>query len=165
MSKFEITRAFARRGEVAFASVEMSAEVAEIKLNGTVLPARSIEYLLNFSLQSLQDAYAGAKNADESRGLLLKKLESIQTGTIGVRGTGESADEETIVRRIVVGNALRARKAPGEKFELPETKDLDALWEKNAEKLQSAFEAELEKRRVARESRKKIAELDLDLAL
>lgn len=163
--KLEINREFARRGENAFATVTLSAEIGEVSLNGKVLPVRSVEYLLNFSLQSLQDAYAGAKNADESRGMLLKKLESIQNGSIGMRGVSETANEETIVQRIVVANALRAKKSAGEKFELPETSVLDAIWAKNASKLSVAFDAELEKRKIARENKRKIAELDLDLSL
>lgn len=74
----------------------------EFTLNDTPLPARAIEHLMNFALQTLQDAYAGAKSLDEARGNFGKKLAKILDGTIGVRTSGGSESAiDRFIRQVV----------------------------------------------------------------
>lgn len=58
----------------------------DIMLNENPLPPASIEYLLKFSLQCLQDAYAGATSTNEAQGSFNKKLDAIIAGKVGHRG-------------------------------------------------------------------------------
>jgi hypothetical protein len=76
-------------------SVEGTADINSIVINGKTLPDASIGYLLHFSLQSLQDAYAGAADLPEATANFDKKLLALMEGTIGVRsGGGGMSDEE-----------------------------------------------------------------------
>lgn len=161
MAKF--VREFARSAgkglgkDPAFAKVEMEF-TGEIWLDGTKLPPASVQYLMNFSLQSLQDAYAGAKTSDESRGLLLKKLEAICSGTIGMRGESGGVSEELAIQRVIVSRRL---KSAGK--DIPSNELLDQIWAKNAEKLQPEFEIEREKREAIRQAKAKVAKIEIDL--
>lgn len=161
MAKF--VREFARSAgkglgrEPAFASIECEYE-AKISLNGKEIPAASVQYLLNFSLQSLQDAYAGAKTSDESRGMLLKKLDAICSGTIGLRGESGGVSEELAIQRTVVSRRL---KSAGK--DIPSNELLDQIWAKNAEKLMPEFEIEREKREAIRQAKAKVAKIEIDL--
>lgn len=101
MTIHNIPRVFTKRATEKSAwsgrigSVEMVADVNSIKIGGKALPVASIDYLLNFSLQSLQDAYAGAESLDEAVGNWTKKHDALLEGTIGVRqGGGGMSDEE-----------------------------------------------------------------------
>lgn len=95
---YNITRLFTKRytdrkpWEGRIGHVEMEAEVASIKLNGKVLPESSVEYLLNFSLQSLQDSYASAESLTEGVNAFTAKMESLYDGTAGVRGGSGMSD-------------------------------------------------------------------------
>lgn len=80
-------------------------------LNGTELPETSVEHLLTFALQSLQDAYAGAENGPDAVARFNAKLERLLEGSIGVRvGTGVSALQAAIrqVLRPLVKDAVGA---------------------------------------------------------
>jgi hypothetical protein len=89
--------------------VELQADIAEFKVNGKQLPQTSIEYLLNFSLQSLQDAYAGADDLTEATANWEKKLAALMDGTVGVRsGGGGMSDEERA--ELYVAEAIYATK-------------------------------------------------------
>jgi hypothetical protein len=101
MTIHNIARVFAKRETAKsdwsgrIGAVEMVADVASIKVNGNDLGTASIDYLLNFSLQSLQDAYAGAESLVEAEAAWQKKLDALIEGTIGVRsGGGGMSDEE-----------------------------------------------------------------------
>ena len=99
-------------------------------LDGKVLPRVSIEYLMNFSLQSLQDAYAGADSMDEAQANWTKKYNALVEGTIGQRSS-DGVDEETRVARKVVLAALIAKYGKDSEQAKSDEAALDALFEKN----------------------------------
>lgn len=113
MAKIEVTtvpvsRAFDHKQHGRIGIVEMTAEVGSVTINGTVLPAASVEYLLTFSLQNLQDAYAGADSAADAQARWAKKLDRLLKGEIGVREAGDGASQLTMAIRAVIGESLRA---------------------------------------------------------
>ena len=57
-------------------------------LDGTELPQASADYLANFALQSLQDAYAGASSLDDATKRWEAKRTALLDGTIGARSGG-----------------------------------------------------------------------------
>lgn len=107
-------------------------------LDGTKLGDAAVRHLLNFALQTLQDAYAGAKSFDEAQGNFAKKRAALLEGTIGVRGNGES--EATKVARKLVLTEFKLGLGTGWK-DSEKWKAFDALSveEQNA-KLDAAFE-------------------------
>lgn len=145
----QVVREFVKREHGSIGRVVLESDVTTIKLNGKPVPEASIHYLLNFALQSLQDAYAGAKDLAEAQGLWAKKLDAIVDGTIGVRGAGASvSDEVRIGRRIVQGLYKKMVSKEAYKAWLTnddETKNafLDGLIEKNAAKLAPAIADEM----------------------
>lgn len=58
-------------------------------MDGMTLAPETVRHLATFALQTLQDAYAGAKNADDARGSFGKKYDRLIAGTIGTRVGGE----------------------------------------------------------------------------
>lgn len=125
VTDYAVTRAFNHRTYGAIGQVTLSGGIGDLELNGQTLPGRSVEYLLTFALQSLQDAYAGAANADEAKAAFDKKLNAIINGTIGIRtggGNGKPAYWKFV--RAIVRDALTKRKA--------EYEALDGAAEKNA---------------------------------
>lgn len=89
--------------------VELVADIASMSIEGRPLSVASIDYLLNFSLQSLQDAYAGAESLTEAEAAWEKKLFALIDGTIGVRsGSGGMSDEERA--ELYVAEAIYAQK-------------------------------------------------------
>lgn len=76
-------------------AVTLTVPDGEWTLDGKVLPAASVEYLANFALQCLQDAYAGADTLAEAKGKYDKKLDSILNGMVRVNA-GQSDVEKTI---------------------------------------------------------------------
>lgn len=99
--KYLVNRVFTKRETEKSAwsgrigAVELVANVESVTIGGKTLPEASVEYLLNFSLQSLQDAYAGADDLTEATANWEKKLAALMEGTIGVRsGGGGMTDEE-----------------------------------------------------------------------
>lgn len=113
--EYAIARVFTKReteksnwsGRVG--SVEGVADINKIVLNGNELGAASINYLLNFSLQSLQDAYAGAESLAEATANFEKKLAALLDGTIGVRGAGGGMSDEDRAKAYVAEQAVRAK--------------------------------------------------------
>lgn len=83
-------------------------------LDGGILPDASAQYQANFSLQSLQDAYAGAESLDEAKGNWGKKRDALIAGEIGVR-SGEGVSTFTSIARQIVRAQLK--KANGAKSE------------------------------------------------
>lgn len=97
-------RTFGKIGDVTF-----TAPKGKYVLNGTELPDASVAHLMTFALQTLQDAYAGAKSTDEALGSFNGKLDKLLNGTIGTRGSGDGADERTRVARQIVRGAVKAK--------------------------------------------------------
>lgn len=104
---YSITRSFIHRAYGDIGKAELVAPEGPYVLNGTTLPESSVRHLLTFALQTLQDAYAGAKNADEAVGAFGTKLDKLLNGTIGTRSAGAGVDERGKVARIIVGQWFR----------------------------------------------------------
>ena len=126
MANYLVNRVFTKRETAKsdwsgrIGAVNLEADVASVKIDGVTLPEASVEYLLNFALQSLQDAYAGAASIDEATANWDKKRVSLLAGTIGVR-TGEAGmtDEERaelyVAEAIYAGNYAKGT-AKGDEF-------------------------------------------------
>lgn len=81
-------------------------------LDGNILPASSVEHLMNFSLQSLQDAYAGAESLSDAIGRWAEKRDRIVNGTLGTRsGTAGEEAHMRFVRDIIRANLSPESKA------------------------------------------------------
>ena len=152
-----IERTFVKRNEGTISNVRLEADVTKVTLDGKELPDSSVEYLLNFALQSLQDAYAGGKTLDECKALFAKKYDRLIDGKIGVRDSAETIDDATRIARKIVRQQLRANKAVWEKFAQMSEEDqiaaLDKNIAKNAEKLEPLVSQEL--KRLAEEKKAK----------
>lgn len=156
------TEKSAWNGRIGHAELIMSAKGGEISatLNGKAIPETMINYLLNFSLQSLQDAYAGASSIDEATSWFEKKLQAVQEGTVGSRGAA-GVGEETIVQRLVAKAAYLASakvtEALKEAFKAMNddaaNEFLDGIFEKNAAKLADAVSRKMTERTEARAKR------------
>ena len=144
-----IPRTFAKRNEGTISNVELRVDVTKVTLDGKELPDSSVEYLLTFALQSLQDAYAGAKTLDEAKALFAKKYDKLVAGKIGVREAGESIDDETRIGRKLVRAQIRANAEAWKKFtalgEDEQIAALDRNREKNAEKLAPMIAQEMKR--------------------
>lgn len=144
-----IERTFAKRNEGTISNVKLAVDVKRVELDGVELPDSSVEYLLTFALQSLQDAYAGAKSLDEAKAMFAKKYEKLVAGKIGVREAGESIDDETRIARKIVRAQIRADKDAWAKFAQMSEEDqiaaLDRNIAKNAEKLAPVIAAEIKR--------------------
>lgn len=99
----QITRKYTHAAHGDIGSVELIVPDAGWTLDGVALPISSVRHLATFALQSLQDAYAGAKSADEASDAFATKYDRIREGTIGTH-TGGSRDP---VRARAVLIALR----------------------------------------------------------
>lgn len=102
-----INRSYNHKAFGNIGAVELVAPDGEWKLNGNVLPESSVSHLVNFALQTLQDSYAGAKEAADAVAAYETKLGKIIAGTIGTRSGGEGASEETRVARSVTRAAMK----------------------------------------------------------
>lgn len=102
-----IKRDYVHRTFGPIGSVTLTAPDAPYELDGQALPAASVNHLLTFALQSLQDAYAGAKNADEAIGAFGTKLDKLVAGTLGTRSGGSGITTRDSVARIIVGSWFR----------------------------------------------------------
>jgi hypothetical protein len=105
----DYTRTFTHRAFGAIGAVTFTVPKGKFAINGQELPDSSVAHLMTFALQTLQDAYAGAKSTDEALGAFNGKLDKLLNGTIGTRGTGDGADERTRVARSVVQQAAKAK--------------------------------------------------------
>lgn len=160
-------RTFGKIGAVTF-----TAPKGKYLLNGTELPQASVDHLLTFALQTLQDAYAGAKSTDEALGAFNTKLDRLLNGTIGTRGTGDGADERTRVARSVVHAAAKAKfgsKSPewatftGLDDDARNAK-LDGWYEANKAAFDPAVDEEMARRNARREANKGLgATVDISL--
>lgn len=163
-----VNRAFEKRateksnwsGRVGMAELVADVGPLGFVLNGKTIPAAMVDYLLTFSLQSLQDAYAGADSLDEATANFEKKLDAVQNGTIGAR-TSSGVGEETICQRLVAKAAFlaSAKVSDAEKTRVREMSDeesnsfFDGLFEKNAAKLADAVSRKKNERAEARAKR------------
>jgi hypothetical protein len=157
-------------GSAIFAVEALGKGKIAATLNGVELPEASLSYLLTFALQSLQDAYAGSKTADEATSAFDKKLKAVQEGTIGTRGTGDGASYFTKVARSIVTALLRGKGGDTWKeFDAIEDDDvrsekLDAIYTKNEVNLQPKVQAEIARRAKEKADKKAITSgLELDL--
>lgn len=156
------TEKSAWNGRIGIAELVLSAKGGEIAmtLNDKTIPEAMVNYLLNFSLQSMQDAYAGANSLDEAQGWFEKKLAAIQEGTIGARG-GSGVSEETIVQRIVARAAYlaSAKVSEADKTAFKAMDDdaanalVDGIFAKNAAKLADAVAKKTAERAESRAKR------------
>lgn len=105
----EYNRTFTHRTYGKVGEVTFTVPKGKYVLNGIELPDASVAHLMTFALQTLQDAYAGAKSTDEALGAFNGKLDKLLNGTIGTRGSGDGADERTRVARSVVMQAAKAK--------------------------------------------------------
>lgn len=140
--------------------VVLEADVKVMKLNGLPIPDASVEYLLNFALQSLQDAYAGAKTEAEATGAFGTKLDRLIAGTIGVRlGGGASVSEETRVARQITRAKLRAglEKDVYEAKYKEDDEAVDAVFAKNEAKLRPFVDEKLAELKREREAKARLA--------
>lgn len=143
MTKFNIARAFDHKTHGRIGLVNLEADVKTVTVDGKELPASSVEYLLTFALQNLQDAYAGADSAAEATARFEKKLARLIEGSIGVRESGDGASLEVRTIRTVLGKMLREA---GKWKELTEGKDeaeraalLDTIYAKQPEAKKAAI--------------------------
>lgn len=105
----EYNRSFNHRTFGAIGAVTFETPKGKYVLNGAELPDSSVAHLMTFALQTLQDAYAGAKSTDEALGAFNGKLDKLLNGTIGTRSAGDGADERTRVARSVTMAAAKAK--------------------------------------------------------
>lgn len=104
-----VTRSFTHRIFGAIGSVTFEVPKGKFTLDGHELPEASVTHLMTFALQTLQDAYAGAKSTDEATAAFLGKYDKLLNGTIGTRAAGDGADERTRVARSVTMAAAKAK--------------------------------------------------------
>lgn len=162
--EYNVKRDFAHRTLGTIGALHLRANVDSVMVNGQQLPGKSVEYLLNFALQSLQDAYAGAKTSEEAKGFFDKKLEALIGGTIGTR-TGGGANEHDRVAVSVTRQILKAKLTAEAYAKYKDSDDeVMAAYEKNREKIEPHVEARLRELAKERERKAKLtAGLELDI--
>lgn len=167
----EVSRVFAKReteksdwsGRIGATTLSITDDGNWV-LDGKVLPRKSVEYLMTFSLQSLQDAYAGAESLSDATKRFEAKLAAVIDGTIGMRG-GSTVDEFTSIARSMVRAAYKSKygKDSPEWTEFTGLDDdaadefLDAKFAANENALRPAVEAEIERRDAERKAKAKVA--------
>lgn len=162
---YTINRSYVHRTYGTIGSVELIAPDGKYVLNGKELPPQSVEHLLTFALQTLQDAYAGSDNADEAVGAFNGKLDKIIAGTIGTRSGGGGVDEFTSVARSVVRSAVKAKlgaKSPQWATftgldDADQNDKLDEWFTANESVFRPAVEAKIAERKAERERKAKLA--------
>ena len=158
----EYTRNYTHRTYGNIGGVTFGVPKGKFTLNGHELPEVSVAHLMVFALQTLQDAYAGAKSTDEAQGAFNGKLDKLLNGTIGTRGSGDGADERTRVARSVVMAAAKAKfgaKSPEWATftgldDAARNAKLDGWYAANAEAFDPAIDEEMERRRAKAEAKK-----------
>lgn len=162
-----VVRTFSRRkeGEDDIGTIRLTGK-AELSIDGKELPSTSVEYLMTFALQSLQDAYAGKESHADAKEAFEAKLARVIDGTIGTRGGGTTVSDETKIGREIVRDKLRAKGGEAWKA-YKEAADaearaaiLDAIIAKNADAIAKLVEAE-RKRRAALKRDASAMELDI----
>jgi hypothetical protein len=97
----QIERTFSHRtlGHVGQAS--LTVDKGKWALDGEPLPEPSVEHLMTFALQSLQDAYAGAASLEEAQAAFAKKRTRLLEGTVGTHSAASEEPHMPYVRRII----------------------------------------------------------------
>lgn len=88
----QTTRTYAHKTHGKIGQATLSAPDGKWTLDGKPIPEAGVAHLLNFALQTLQDAYAGSNSLLEAEAAFNKKRDAILNGTIGVRGGGSASD-------------------------------------------------------------------------
>lgn len=115
----QINRTYSHKRFGEIGSVVLVTPDGDWSLNGTVLPAGSVEHLANFALQTLQDAYAGSENTEDAIDAFNGKLGRIIEGSIGVRGEGaEPADPVSTEAARIAREWWKSRTEEGRKAAL-----------------------------------------------
>lgn len=156
---------FGRLGLADF-TVESKSDIGFL-LNGKELPAASIDHLLTFALQSLQDAYAGAENAEDAQERFDAKLGRILAGTLGTRTGGTGATALTVEIRNLLRPQIKAAFTADEWKALDaDARDekIDAVFAEQSPETQAAIE-EAAKAEIARKAAEKAAKAGLLAAL
>lgn len=163
MSK-TITRAYAHKTHGTIGDVEFTYPNGSFKLNGEELPESSVTHLMTFALQSLQDAYAGAKNNDEAVGAFNTKLDRLLKGEIGVRGTGVDSFTkmcQSVAREILRAN-MKAQGVPYKTFTEKSAEDQADIVDKIVNKHRKVIEDRAKQRIAEQEARnKELAGIDI----
>ena len=89
-------------------TLAFTAPAGEYVLDGQPLEDDAVQFLLNFALQTFQDAYAGADSLDECQKAFSTKLDRVKANEMGTRGAG--VDPITTEIRILVYAAIRKSK-------------------------------------------------------
>lgn len=164
--KYETSRVYEKReteksawsGRIGHVTFAIDSETPIIvTLDGVTLPPQSVEYLMNFALQALQDAYAGAASMDEAKGNWAKKRQALLDGTMGQRSTG--VDEAVKIGRRLAEAAFVKKYG---KDAWPTDSDeanakADEILAKNAAAFTPLVMAEIERLAVARREKAAIA--------
>lgn len=166
-----IVREFNHRTFGHIGKVTLEHDVKVMKLNGMPLGAESIEYLLTFALQSLQDAYAGAKTEAEAQAAFAKKRDAVIAGTIGTRISNGVSEETRVVRQVVralIKAKLGAKSAGWAEFtgksDAAQDEYLDEVFAKNEAKLRPAVDKRLDEIKRKREAKKALTQsTDIEL--
>jgi hypothetical protein len=161
----DYARTFTHRTFGPVGSVTFTVPKGKYAINGNELPESSVAHLMTFALQTLQDAYAGAKSTDEALGAFNGKLDKLLNGTIGTRGSGDGADERTRVARSVVMSAAKAKfgaKSPewATFTGLPDdeqTAKLDGWYADNKTAFDPAIDEEMARRAARRDAKAALA--------
>lgn len=159
-NEVKIVRAFDHKAFGRIGVAELVADVGMVTINGNEVPASSVEYLLTFALQNLQDAYAGADNADEAKARWQKKFDRLIAGTIGTREAGDGASVEVRTIRTILRGLVKKSPAWAAFKELDESvqnEKLDALYAKQDAEKKAAIDAEVKKRIAEAEAKRKQA--------
>lgn len=155
-----INRAFVSRSFGDIGKVTLTAPDGDYAIDGKALPESSVAHLLTFALQTLQDAYAGAKDAAEAQGAFNGKLDKLLAGTIGTRtGGGGGVTERDKVARIIVGDWFRSAYGKGtpERAKYDEADGpgkyaiLDKIWADNEAVFADAVDEEVAARKAKAE--------------
>jgi len=161
----EYNRTFTHRTFGKIGDVTFTVPKGKFALNGNDLSDASVAHLMTFALQTLQDAYAGAKTTDEALGAFNAKYDKLINGTIGTRSGGDGADERTRVARSVVMAAAKVKfgaKSPewatftGLADDKRNAK-LDAWYDANKAAFDPAIEEEMARRAAKREAKAALA--------
>lgn len=103
------SRSYAHKTFGQIGAVTMTSPDGDWTINGAVVPERTVDHLLTFALQTLQDAYAGAADATDAKEKFDCKLAKLAAGTLGVRsGGGAAVDEETRHMRMIMRSLVAA---------------------------------------------------------
>jgi hypothetical protein len=152
----DIKRSFSHKAtETDFGAVAIDFPTKGWTLNGEDLPEASVRAVVNQGLQILQDTYAGvgkSKTVDEAKGMFDKKLAALIAGTVGQRTGGGGVDELTKVMRQIARRAARGQasveeyKAFTAKPAAEQNERLDAIIDKNRDKLEAKAKAQIAER-------------------